>query len=103
MTDHAGRPRQSELDMQILAHGQATIERSRRLLDATQHLTDAHRLNPRIAQNSVSIVDGVDEWRVLVAEAGVGILTRLFRDRISAFNFAEGQMMRLGLDKVTRI
>ncbi|TIQ37157.1 MAG: hypothetical protein E5X48_07265 [Mesorhizobium sp.] len=94
------RLRQTVEDRKLLEQSRATVERSHQLLTDTAHLVDAHRLSPTLTGNAVSMMDTGREWHVLVKEAGVGTIARTFSDRLSAFNFAECQAMRLGLEKV---
>ncbi|PBB89584.1 hypothetical protein CK215_26440 [Mesorhizobium sp. WSM3864] len=88
-------------DFRLVAQTREAIDRSRQKLRETRPLVDPHRLSPLITRNAVSISDTRDGWRVVVAECGVGTITRSFRERVPAFNFAEAQLMRLGLDKMT--
>ncbi|WP_292477556.1 hypothetical protein, partial [Mesorhizobium sp.] len=54
-------------------------------------------------RNFVSIAETGHEWRVIVGEAGIGTAIRSFRHRLPAFNFAQCQVMRLGLDKISSV
>ncbi|WP_143749115.1 hypothetical protein [Mesorhizobium sp. WSM3868] len=73
-------------DFRLVAQTREAIDRSRQKLRETRPLVDPHRLSPH---------------SVVVAECGVATITRSFRERVPAFNFAEAQLMRLGLDKMT--
>lgn len=97
------RTPQSNNDFGLIAETREAIDRSRQKLRETRPLVDPHRLSPLITRKAVSITDTRDGWRVVVEEAGIGTITRSFRDRLSAFNFAQCQIMRLGLDTITEV
>lgn len=97
------RLRRSAEDRMLLAQARATVDRSIQKLRDTQALIDPHRLSPTLTRNTVSITDKGYGWQVLVEEEGLGIIVRTFKDRLLAFNFADSQVMRLGLDRIIRI
>jgi hypothetical protein len=53
-----------------------------------------------IPQSSVHIYQEAGEWRVCVSEAGEKPYSQEFHTHEFAANYAEGQRIRLGLDKV---
>ncbi|TIR71962.1 MAG: hypothetical protein E5X24_03245 [Mesorhizobium sp.] len=107
MSDHSvkyfPRARLSADNLRLVAEARKAIDRSLKRLRDTRPLTDPHRLSPHLTRNFVSIAETGHEWRVIVEEAGIGTAIRSFRDRLPAFNFAQGQVMRLGLDKISSV
>ncbi|MDG4853748.1 MULTISPECIES: hypothetical protein [unclassified Mesorhizobium] len=107
MSDHSvkyfSRARLSADDVRLIAEARKAIDRSQQRLRDTRPLTDPHRLSPHLTRNFVSIAETGHEWRVIVEEAGIGTVIRSFRHRLPAFNFAQCQVMRLGLDKISSV
>ncbi|WP_131803401.1 hypothetical protein [Mesorhizobium sp. LCM 4577] len=85
----------------LIAQAHVTIQLSIKKLRETEQLVDPYRLSPYLTKNAVAMEWTERGWRVTVSEYGVGTVARTFRDRLSAFNFAESNVMRLGLDKMT--
>ncbi|RVD61790.1 hypothetical protein EN828_17765 [Mesorhizobium sp. M2D.F.Ca.ET.185.01.1.1] len=90
-------------DPRLFAQALAVVRQSSQKLRETKPQVDPHRLNPMITGNAVSMANTERGWQVVVKEAGIGTVTRSFRERVAAFNFAESHVMRLGLDRITRL
>ncbi|CDX21311.1 conserved hypothetical protein [Mesorhizobium plurifarium] len=102
MSDNPDLPRvrQKASDLKLLAASKHTIDLSRQLLIDTELQTDPHRLLPR--RNFVTLIHDGDVWHVLVEEAGQAPASRTFEMESYATSYAEGQRIRLNLDKVDR-
>ncbi|TIW61028.1 MAG: hypothetical protein E5V49_13130 [Mesorhizobium sp.] len=94
------RYHQTHEDRKLFEQSTASVERSIQMLRDTHLLVDPYRLSPKLSMNAVWMTHTAAGWRVTVKEAGVGTINRLFRERLSAFNFAQSHVMRLGVGRV---